>query len=373
MTSGATIGLLINPIAGMGGRVGLKGTDGPEILARARELGAMPMAGDRALQAMRELVDKAGDLQIKCPAGEMGEAVVGTLGIAPQLISHSESDFTTSADTIRSARHMADADVDLLLFVGGDGTARDIVTAIGNDLPVLGIPAGVKIHSAVYAKTPLAAAKLAGRFLNSNSRSCREAEVLDIDEENYRNGRLNTRLYGYLKVPLDRRWTQGLKAGSPIGDQAEQQGIADAVIANLEQDCCYIIGPGSTTAAILNRLDLPKTLLGVDLLYNRQLVEQDLNEAELLMAIAGKKTKIIVTPIGGQGFIFGRGNQQISPTVLRQVGRDNLQIIATRRKILELEGRSLLIDTGNAELDRVLAGYYKIITGFNDRIVYKAE
>jgi len=373
MTSRATIGLLINPIAGMGGRVGLKGTDGPDILARARELGAVPMAGERALITLRELAWKTEDLHVKCPAGEMGESVVRSAGIEPEIVGKSNNEITTSADTIRLAHQLTDDGVDLLLFTGGDGTARDIVTAIGNNQPVLGIPAGVKIHSAVYAKTPQGVAGLAKRFLNSGSRNCREAEVLDIDEDYYRQGRLNTRLYGYLKIPVDRRWTQGLKAGSPASDQSEQQGIGDAVIAELNPDYYYIIGPGSTTAVIMSRLGLKATLLGIDLLHDQKLIGQDMNEMELLAAINEHNAKIIVTPIGGQGFIFGRGNQQISPAVLWQVGRENLQIVATRRKILELEGRSLLIDTGDSKLDHDLAGYYKIITGYNDRIMYRAE
>lgn len=373
MSSGPTIGVLVNPIAGMGGRVGLKGTDGPDILARARVLGAVPVAGLRAQITLRELAAKIQGLQVKSPPGDMGESVVREVGLEPEIVGTSRYKSTTSEDTIRLARQLADEGVDLLLFAGGDGTARDMVSAIGGDQPVLGIPAGVKIHSAVYAKTPLSAAALAKRFLNGGGRNCQDAEVLDIDENNYRQGRLNTRLYGYLKIPADRRLTQGLKAGSPASDRSDQQGIAEAVAADFDREYSYIIGPGSTTNAILNYLGLPATLLGVDLLHSQQIVECDLNESELLEATAGKNVKIIVTPIGGQGFIFGRGNQQISPAILRQVGKDNLMVIATKRKILDLKGRSLLIDTGDTELDHQMAGYYKIITSYNDRIVYKVE
>ncbi|MBC8401493.1 MAG: ATP-NAD kinase family protein [Candidatus Marinimicrobia bacterium] len=370
---GAAIGLIVNPIAGMGGRVGLKGTDGPEILAQARSLGAEPHSGQRATDTLRQLFASNISITVKCPPGEMGEIGARAAGFDPELVGDTIEGFTASANTVDFARQLIDARVDLLLFTGGDGTARDMVNAIGLSHPVLGIPAGVKIHSAVYAKTPKGAAHLTVCYLSGRTRGCQEAEVMDIDEDGYRQGHLNAKLYGYLKIPADRRWTQGLKAGTPRSDQANQLGIAEVVVSEMEPDCFYIIGPGSTTATVLGKLGLPATLLGVDLVYNRKLVGSDLNETDLLAAIGRKKTKIILTPIGGQGFILGRGNQQISQTVLQQIGKDNLIIITTKRKILDLGGRSLLIDTGAAELDEHFKGFYKIITDYNDRIVYKAE
>ncbi|MFH1851237.1 MAG: ATP-NAD kinase family protein [Candidatus Neomarinimicrobiota bacterium] len=372
-TAAPSIGLLINPIAGMGGRVGLKGTDGQEILAQARSLGAEPVAGKRATLALDRLFEMNGTIRVKCPPGEMGAVAARAAGFIPELVGDDITGPTERLDTLKYARLLAEAGVDLLLFAGGDGTARDLVEAIGLSQIVLGIPAGVKIHSAVYARTPAGAAQLTNRFLAGRIRGCQEAEVLDIDEDVYRQGRLSAQLFGYLKIPADRRWTQGLKAGSPPGDRADQQGIAEAVIGEMEADCFYIIGPGSTTAAILEKLGLPATLLGVDLLFNRKLVGRDLNEADLLAAIGQRKIKIIVTPIGGQGFILGRGNQQISPAVLQKAGRENLVIVATKRKILDLGGSRLLIDSGEDRLDIEFSGFHKIITGYNDRIVYKVQ
>lgn len=366
-----SIGLIINPIAGMGGRVGLKGTDGPEILVQAKKLGAKPISGKRATITLERILKLNNDLHLKCPPGEMGETAARTAGFIPELVGDDIKRPSTRSDTLEYARRVTDSGIDLLLFAGGDGTARDIVESIGLTQLVLGIPAGVKIHSAVYAKTPEIAAYLTIRFLRKQIKGYEEVEVMDIDEDSYRRGQLRAKLYGYLRVPANRHLTQGLKSGSPPSDQIDQRSIAEAVIDEMDPDCYFILGPGGTTAAVMDKLGLEGTLLGVDLLLNRDLVGRDMNESELLTAIGQSRTKIVVTPIGGQGFILGRGNQQISPAVLRRVGKDNLIIISTKRKIQDLQGRSFLIDTGDNQLDNDFNGYYKVITGYNERIVYK--
>ena len=365
------IGLIVNPIAGMGGRVGLKGTDGPAILARAKELGAIPVSEARASITLGKLHKLTEDTALKCAPGEMGETIARAAGFSPEVIGDPILDQSTRSDTIRLARELKDSGIDLLLFAGGDGTARDIVDSIGLTQLVLGIPAGVKIHSAVYAKTPDIAAHITSRYFRSRMNSYVEAEVLDIDEDSYRMGQLRAKLYGYLRVPVYRHLTQGLKSGSPPSDQIDQSSIAEAVFEEMDPECYFILGPGSTTAAITEKLGLDGTLLGIDLLLNRELVGKDMNESELLAAVGQSRAKIVVTPIGGQGFILGRGNQQISPAVLRRIGKDNLIIISTKRKIQELQGRSFLIDTGDDLLDKAFKGFYNVITGYHDRVVYQ--
>jgi len=365
------LGLIINPIAGMGGRVGLKGTDGPEALKRAIELGAQPWAEDRTREALRKLSHLRDEIELVTYPGSMGENAAISCGFSPIVIGELRGERTTAEDTKRAAREMRDLDVDLLLFAGGDGTARDICDAIGQDLVVLGIPAGVKVYSAVFAINPLYAGELAALYLKGRVSEIIEAEVLDIDEEAFRKGKLSIKLYGYLRIPVKREYISGAKSPTPISEKYNQEEIAIDIIEQMSDEYYYIIGPGTTTKTIMKKLNLDYNPLGVDIIHNRKLIGKDLNEKQILEIINNKKAKIIVTPIGGQGYVFGRGNQQISPTIIRYVGRTNIIIVATRRKLNSLHGRPLLVDTGDEELDEQLKGYYKIITGYHERIVYR--
>jgi len=365
------LGLIVNPIAGIGGRVGLKGSDGPEIQRRARELGASPVAPERARQALRRLADLAPGIQLITWPAEMGEQVARSSGFAPIVIGSIRSDETTGDDTTAAAEEMKRRNVDLILFAGGDGTARDICRAIGTTHPALGIPAGVKIHSAAFATNPAGAGEIAVRFLQGNLVTMREAEVMDLDEETYRQGSISPRLYGYLKVPFERRRIQGKKSPSPVSERAMLEAIALDVIDHMQEGVLYIIGPGTTTRDIATSLGLEKTLIGVDVICDRKQVAADVNEATLLRLLEGRAAKIVVTPVGGQGYVFGRGNQPISPAVIRKVGKANVVVISTASKVHALQGRPLLVDTGDAELDRDLTGYLKVITGYGERIVYR--
>ncbi len=364
------LGLIINPIAGMGGRVGLKGTDGLDILKVARRLGAKPKAQDRTIETLQRLEFLKGEIVVITAPGEMGEKATIQCGFAPEVTGSISGPVTTSADTKKAAREMLESGTDLLLFAGGDGTARDIYSAIGDSMVVLGIPAGVKIHSAVFAASPTAAADLAALYLQKKSVRVVEAEVMDLDEEDYRNGVLSAKLFGYLKIPFQKKHVQNLKAGSAPNEKYSQEAIAFDVMENMSDEFYYIIGPGSTTRPIMEKLNLEHTLLGVDLIYRKALVAKDLNESGLLKRITGKRVKLIITPIGGQGFILGRGNQQISPEVIKQVGRENIIIVATQQKINSLNGRPLLVDTGERPVDELLSGYYKITTGYGEYIIY---
>jgi predicted polyphosphate/ATP-dependent NAD kinase len=367
------LGLIVNPVAGIGGRVGLKGSDGAEIQRIAFELGAVPEALQRAIQALERLEPGKDELEVVTYPGEMGEDAARVGGFEPTVIGCIKPGATTPEDTIKAAQEMLRLKVDLLLFAGGDGTARDIYNAVGERMPVLGIPAGVKIHSAVFATSPRGAGDLAALYLQGRVSSLREAEVMDIDEEAFRQGVVSARLYGYLKIPFERRLVQSPKMPSSPGEQAAQQAIAYDVVSRMEESLLYIIGPGTTTRAIASGLGLSKTLIGVDVVAGGELVAADVNESRLLELLEGRKAKIIVTPIGGQGYIFGRGNQQISPQVIRCVGKENVIVVSTPGKIHSLRGRPLRVDTGDRGLDEMLRGYIMVLTGYNERIVYKVS
>jgi predicted polyphosphate/ATP-dependent NAD kinase len=371
------LGLIVNPIAGLGGRVGLKGSDGAAIQQQARALGAVPQSLSRATEAIERLT-RLEDLEIITYPGEMGEDAARACGCEPRVIGSIHPGRTTARDSRNAARDMLRLDVDLLLFAGGDGTARDIFSAVGEDLPVLGIPAGVKIHSAVYAVNPRSAGELAALYLQGRVTALREAEVMDIDEEEFRQGRLSAKLYGYLNVPFRTSLVQNLKMAS-IGGQASVASIAEDIAGSMEDGCLYIIGPGTTTRAIASELGLAKTLLGVDIVLDRKLLATDVNEAQLLDLLDGKppecplEAKIIVTPIGGQGYIFGRGNQQISPTVIERVGRENIVVVSTKEKLYAMGSEPLRVDTGDRDIDQSLSGYMTVVTGYRERAVRKVS
>lgn len=379
------VGLIVNPIAGMGGRVGLKGTDGA-IVHAARALGAVPQASCKAARALRRLSPMADRIEILTCPGEMGSAAAESAGLGayevigvagpPTGPEHSPvaQEPTGPEHTKEAAREMARRGVDLLLFAGGDGTARDIAEVVGLEPPALGIPAGVKIYSGVFATTPENAGHLAAQFVAAGpSPTLREAEVVDVDEKAVRLGRLSASLYGYLRVPVARQMVSGPKSGAP-GDVDALAAAAWSVARAMEPDCLYVIGPGTTTRAITLPLNLDSTLLGVDAILGGRFVGQDLNERQLLALLEdADRARIIVGVIGGQGYIFGRGNQQIGPEVIRHVGRDNIIVVATVAKLLSLTRRVLLVDTGDPELDRELEGFMRVVVGADEETLFRVE
>lgn len=355
-----TLGLLVNPIAGMGGSVGLKGTDG--VLEEAVKRGAKRQSGLRARAALERLLPMKEDLQILCASGAMGQDIAEELGWKVRIV-YQAGPYTSSLDTIAAAKAMREAD--LLLFAGGDGTARDIVAAEVTG-PVIGIPAGVKIHSPVYAIRPEAAGELALRYLSGGCGRLREAEVVDIDEAAYRTGHVNTSLYGYLQVPDDRDFLQHGKSPTPVSEHGQQLGIADEMIDRMKSGVYYLIGPGSTTRTLMDELGLPNTLIGVDLICDKKLIQSDLREEDILRHIAERETHLVITPTGGQGYLLGRGNQQLSGAVMKKIGKERMHILATKEKLFHLEGRPLLVDTGDEETDRMLSGYVRAIVGYRE-------
>jgi predicted polyphosphate/ATP-dependent NAD kinase len=352
-----TVGFLINPIAGMGGAVGLKGTDGQ--VAEALRRGADPHACDRAVQTLTLLRDA--DVAWYTCAAPMGEDVLRDAGITAYTILYRPGDPTTAADTKAACRAFLDAGVDLIVFCSGDGTARDVYDVAGCEVPILGIPAGVKMYSAVFAVNPAAAAELVRR---ADEAGCRDAEVMDIDEEAYRSGLLSARLYGYARVPYI---PERMQSGKQVFEQQDEERAKDEIAAFVTEimipETLYIIGAGSTTARIMERLGLAPTLLGVDAVRGGQVVARDADERTLLSLLDEyPRAKIVVSPIGAQGFVLGRGNQQISPAVLRKAGLQNLIVVATPGKLAATP--LLYVDSGDAALDRQLGDSLQVISGY---------
>jgi len=344
------IGLIVNPVAGMGGAVGLKGTDGQEILNKAISLGAKPTAPARAETFLSELNLQEKGTRLVVGAGSMGENEATHSHHFFSVVGESKPE-TSAEDTREITRKMINSGVDLIVFCGGDGTARDILEEAGTAIPVLGVPTGVKMHSSVFAVNPQAAARVVERFM-AGQLPLREAEVMDVDEEAFRSGRLSAELHGYVLTPYEPHLIQANKLATPMTESELRNQAATAlfIIENMKPDIIYIMGPGTTTRTIADLLDAKKTLLGVDLFVNKQIVAKDVNETQILEAVQGKTARIIVTPIGGQGFVFGRGNQQISAKVIRQIGINNILVVATESKLRTLKG-SLRVDTGDPSLD----------------------
>jgi predicted polyphosphate/ATP-dependent NAD kinase len=370
------LGLIVNPIAGMGGRVGLKGTDSMEIVREAVRLGGVPESPGRAITALSQLFKTTGDgVELLAAPGSMGEDEAAESGFRPLVVGGVSAGETSAGDTRRAAEAMVAAGVDLILFAGGDGTARDIYSAVGDAVPVVGIPAGVKMHSAVYATNPRAAANLVEKFLSNPDLPLREMEVMDIDEDAFRQGSVSASLYGYMRVPYERHLIQGAKSGSEPSDESAAMAVAREMARRVEPGHLYVLGPGTTLRGIGRELGVEKTLLGVDLFKDGEIIARDVTATQVAKAVGDNEghTSIVVTPIGGQGHIFGRGNQQIGPGVIRQVGKDAIVVVATTTKLAALRGRPLLVDTGDPEVDDMLSGYIRVVTGINMESVYRVS
>ncbi len=365
------IGLVVNPIAGLGGRVGLKGTDGRLVVQRAQDLGALPEAGKRAELAMREFGRLAPSSTVVTAPGEMGELAATAAGIRATVVGPTPGSVTGPEDTRRAVRDILEAGVDLLLFAGGDGTARDVMSVAGSPTPVLGIPAGCKMHSGVFAVSPRGAGEVAAEFLTRSGGSVgmRMAEVMDLDEEAFRADRLSAQLFGYMTVPYVRQLVQHAKAGARPSEEADVESVALDVVRSIKPGRLYLLGAGTTTWQIAERLQVTKTLLGVDAVLDGQLVGRDLNEAQALELVGTRGATIVVSVIGAQGFIFGRGNQQISARVIDAAGADEVIVLASRQKLLSLPNNVLWVDTGDPSVDDALTGYRQVRTGLGQRMV----
>lgn len=343
------IGFFVNPVAGMGGRVALKGTD--DVAELARKMGATAVSPARALRFLRALPAEL-DLEFFTAASPMGEEELETAGLSSAVVFAPPHDETTGADTEHACHAILATGVDLLVFVGGDGTARDVLRVVGTEVPVLGVPAGVKVMSACFARTPEdAAAVLAAPG------PLEEREVMDIDEESLRKGRMAFRLAGYVHTPAHAA-LQPAKGFAPPDHTGKE--VAEAVVALLEPGRLSLLGPGATLSLAKRMLGIDGTLLGVDAVRDGELIVRDATERQLLeLPLEG--AALFVSPIGRQGFLLGRGNQQLSPAVLRRVGVANVQAVATAAKLHGLSG--LVVDTGDPDLDRAFPRHVRVLTG----------
>ena len=364
------LGLIINPFAGIGGRVALKGSDGAQIRREALALGAPQLAGARTEIALRQLIGVQERLKIFTLSGAMGGELALRLGFACEIVAEVAQP-SSAADTQMAVAKLRATKADLILFAGGDGTARDIFEACDESQLVLGIPAGVKIHSGVYAITPEAAGWLVADLVRGRVLSWLSADVMDIDEEAFRGGVVKARRFGELQIPAKLHYVQAVKSGGREVEALVLDDIAAEILEQMEADEYWVIGSGSTCAAVMDALALDNTLLGVDILFDRQIYKADATESDLLKLLDDKKPlKVLLTVIGGQGHVLGRGNQQLSPQVIRRAGWDNFVLIATKQKLDALDGRPLIADTGDCELDHQLMGSVKLVTGYHDYVVY---
>ncbi|GAA0785884.1 MULTISPECIES: ATP-NAD kinase family protein [Pseudomonadati] len=384
------LGLLINPLAGLGGSVGLKGSDG--VAEEALAKGAEPKAHLRMQQALEVVLPYRNRIQVITASGCMGEDLARKMGFDTHVVyqHHSNVDYanessatqsisksmdqasvsTTHQDTCNAVEALMNETLDLLLFAGGDGTARDVYSVVDDATVVLGVPAGVKIHSGVYGITPKASGLVVKMLLDGELVSLMSADVMDIDETAFRQGTVKAKRFGEMLVPAEPRYVQAVKMGGKEVDELVLADIAADVIESMEDEI-YIMGSGSTVAAIMDDLYLANTLLGVDVIQDKQLIASDVTAQQLLDITQDKPTKLVITLIGGQGHVLGRGNQQLSPALIKQLGKDNILIVATKTKLKALDGRPLIVDSGDPELDKALTGYYKVITGYHDYVMYQ--
>lgn len=366
------LGIIINPYAGIGGSVALKGSDGRDTRTLALARGAPLRAAERMARALAAIAHAQAPVQLFGFDGAMGGDTARALGLPFASLGAPAAAQSDDSDTQQAAVRLLSAGVDVIAFAGGDGTARNIADAIGLAVPVVGVPAGVKIHSGVYANTPEAAGHILQRLAQRQWAPLVEREVRDIDEQAFRAGMVRAKHYSELLVPEEPQWLQEVKNAGAAVDELQQLDVAASVIEQLDDDVLYLVGPGSTTKVLLEQLGLVGTLLGVDVLRGGELIASDVT-ADTIRRIMGAHqgpVRIVVTAIGGQGHIFGRGNQQLAPDIIAQVGRDGIMLIATTEKLQMLNGRPLQLDTNDPALDRQLAGFFPVITGYQQQILY---
>ncbi len=365
------LGFIINPIAGMGGRVGLKGTDG--VVAQARARGAAPIANARALEMLRALarlrsgVSEAPPIEWLTAAGEMGSDALRAASFDAVEIVHQPSADPSARDTLAAVEQFLARRVDLVLFCGGDGTARDICALAGETTPVLGIPAGVKMYSGVFGVTPARTAEILWRWLLREIGLAR-VDIVDLDEDKYRRDQWAVRLYLTARAPFEPTLVQSAKA---LVAGRDEDAVKDDIAEQLRDEIAahpgtlYLLGPGSTVQAVARALHVDKTLLGIDAVVDGRLAGTDLAEREILALIdRHADCRLVLSPIGAQGFVLGRGNQQLSPAVIRRIGADHILVLSTPAKLARTP--VLRFDTGDANLDSDMISrkFFEVIVGY---------
>ena len=355
------VGLIVNPNAGLGGAVGLKGTDGPDIVAQALERGAVAQSGPRVRRAMARLAARAPGAAIVTVPGALGADWVDGLDLA--LTIRPLPDVSgTARDTWQAVLAMKDCD--LIVFGGGDGTARDVAGRLSNGTGLLGVPCGVKMHSGVFAVSPEAAGALLADLVGQDGPLDWDdaTEIMDIDEEVLRAGRIAPRLYGHARTPRARNRIQASKGGPRIDWGAQLQGAAAELVGEMDDHTLYIIGPGTSAGAVMRAAGHEPSVLGTDALRQGAIVARDATAQDLETLGADDAIKIVLGVTGQQGFLLGRGNQQISPALFRKAGRDGLLVLASEDKLASLAQPRLWVDTGDPDLDAELSGFVRVRT-----------
>jgi len=363
------IGLIVNPIAGMGGRVGLKGTDG--VLKEAIAKGAKPIAPKRAVEFLQKLKENMMEIVIEvltCPS-IMGEKEAKAASFPVHALPMKIGKETSTEDTKTAVKLLITAKVNLIVFVGGDGTAKDIFDAMQDygEVPVLGVPSGVKMYSGIFAVNPSDAVNVVLTFAG-NQAEIAEFEIMDADEKAIRSDTFAVKLHGFLKGPFVPMRIQGSKQISPetVDEKENQTAIARYIIEEMQPDATYILGPGTTVKRIAELLGVEKTVLGVDIYKNGKVI-LDVDEGRILEEVEDwQNTWIILSPIGHQGILLGRGNQQISPEITKRVRKQRMIVAATKSKLQSIEGNVLRVDTGDVEADKILKGYIKVVTDYRE-------
>lgn len=366
------VGFLINPIAGMGGRVGLKGTD--EVAAEAVRRGAKPTANGRALEALsqfKHLLDCALNpptIEWLTAAGAMGCDALQTAGFTAVEVVCAAPIERSARDTRAAVEKFRAAGVDLILFCGGDGTARDICPMTGDATPVLGIPAGVKMYSGVFGVTPARTAEILMHYL-AHEIGLARVEIVDLDEDKYRHDEWAVRLYMSAQTPFEPTYLQSAKV---LISEADEEAIKDDIAEQLRDDMeakpgtLFLLGPGSTVQAVGCALQIDKTLLGIDAVADGKIVGKDLAERQILDLLDRySDCKLVLSPIGAQGFLLGRGNQPLSPAVIRRIGARNIIVLSTPAKLARTP--LLRFDTGDAmlDVDMISRKFFAVIIGYH--------
>lgn len=362
------LGLVVNPIAGIGGPAGLAGSDGADVQALARARGGTARSRERAALALETLPP---GVPLLTAAGRMGADAATAAGFEARVVyapaprdGDPAAAPTTAADTTAAVRAIVSAGATLVLFAGGDGTARDVAAGLEEapGVAAIGIPAGVKMYSPVFAVSPRAAGAVAADWI-AGGLPVQEREVLDVDEAALRRSRVEPVLYATMPVPYRAGRTQARKAATPASDHAAVVAAARAAASAFRPGVRYLLGPGGTMSEVARALGWEKTPLGVDVVLDGHVVLRAATESELLDEIARGPARAVVSVIGGQGFVLGRGNQQLSARVLRALGADPLMVVAPESKLTELQGRPLLVDTGDPATDAAIGGFVRVITG----------
>lgn len=372
------IGFVINPYAGVGGPTAFKGSDANFIQSMAKSGEIKLTCPPRAKQFSKALAESSDLIQWVTVHGAMGSSCICQSLYDVEIIDYKAPEESTAEDTKQIVGSLLKANIDILIFMGGDGTARDVCSVLNEYAvppPSLGIPAGVKMHSGVYAINPLAGAELIKNIIAGHATSLVEREVRDIDEALLQQGKVRSRHFGDMLVPEDDQFVQQVKQGGGEEDEISLLDIASEIRERMDEleSGLFIFGPGSTTHFILNEFGFEGTLLGVDVVYEGKILASDVNAGELekIIGVYPGPKRLIITAIGGQGHILGRGNQQLSPSNLKEIGKNNLWVVLTRNKLRELNNRPLLMDSGSPQLDRSWSGLMPVISGYNEQCLYR--